>query len=93
MKKTKNFWDLSIASFDASTNLKGIFDAIIELKKDDTQESITKVAKAFKTVVFHGSNANCPKRFTLVPSKDEAVDYLFMLQLERDLGSDMDDDE
>lgn len=92
MKKTKNYWDLSIANFDAKVDLKGITDGIVELKENDTLESINAVAKKFKTSVFYGSNAQCPKRYTLVPTKDEAIDYLFMLQLERDISFDEDDE-
>lgn len=86
MTKTENYWLFDSKSFDATATLGDVNDALVSLKDDTTPAEIETIVNAFNNVVFFGNMDFDNDSITIVPSQNEAEDYLYMLKIEQDLG-------
>jgi hypothetical protein len=86
MTKTENYWLVDSKNFDATTALGDVTDALVELHAETTDAELNAILEAFTNVVFFGNTDFDNDSITIVPSKNEAEDYLYMLKIEQDLG-------
>lgn len=86
MTKTENYWLLDSKNFNVTTALGDVVDALVELHADTKESELKAILDAFTNVVFFGNTDFKNDSITIVPSKNEAEDYLYMLKIEQDLG-------
>lgn len=86
MTKTENYWLLDSKNFDANVALGDVTDALVDLHEETTDAELGAILEAFTNVVFFGNTDFDNDSITIVPSKNEAEDYLYMLKIEQSLG-------
>ena len=88
MEQKEKYLYFNINEKEAAINFgDGTTDCIVVLNSGNDAEQLSALNKSFRIIVAHLDNVEPieTEEYTIVPTLNEAEDYLFMQQIERDL--------
>lgn len=88
MEQKEKYLYFNIKEKEAAINFgDGTNDCIVVLNSENETEQLSTLKKSFRIIVAHLDNTEPieTEEYTVVPTLNEAEDYLFMQQIERDL--------